>query len=61
MIMDAYNFLGIIIADESIEVVKVLYAGNDSWEQQAYSYLEKESNDNSYRKVINLMGKMNGR
>ena len=61
MIMDAYNFLGIIIADESIEVVKALYAGNDSWEQQAYSYLEKESNDNSYRKVINLMGKMNGR
>lgn len=61
MIMDAYNFLGIIICDESIEVVKVLYAGNSSWEQQAYSYLEKESNDNSYRKVINLMGKMNGR
>lgn len=61
MIMDSYNLLGLIIADESIEVVKFLYAGNTMWEQQAYSYLERESNDNSYRKVINLIGKMNGR
>lgn len=60
-ILDAYNLLGIIICDESIEVAKVLYTGNDNWEQQAYSYLEKESNDNSYKKVINLIGKMNGR
>ena len=60
-ILDAYNLLGIIICDQSIEVAKVLYAGNDNWEQQAYSYLEKESNDSSYKKVINLIGKMNGR
>lgn len=60
-ILETFNLLGIIIADESIEVVKFLYAGNDTFEQQAYGYLEKESNDNSYKKVINLMGKMNGR
>lgn len=59
MLLEAYNLLGIIIADESVEVVKFLYAGNDMWEQQAYSFLEKESNDNSYKKVINLIGKMN--
>ena len=59
MLLDAYNLLGIIIADESIEVAKFLYAGNDMWEQQAYSFLEKESNDSSYKKVINLIGKMN--
>ena len=57
MILEAYNLLGIIIADESIDVAKFLYAGNDMWEQQAYSYLEKESNDNSYKKVINLLNK----
>ena len=57
MIFDAYNLLGIIIADESIEVVKFLYVGNDSWEQLAYSYLEKETNDNSYKKIINLLSK----
>lgn len=61
MIMDAYNLLGVIIADESISVAKFLYRGNDQFEQQAYSYLERESNDNSYKKVINLIGKMNGR
>lgn len=61
MIMDAYNLLGIIICDESVEVAKVFYAGNNEYEHQAYSYLEKESNDNSYKKVINLIGKMNGR
>lgn len=57
MIFDAYNLLGLVIADESIEVVKFLYVGNDTWEQQAYSYLERESNDNSYKKVINLLTK----
>ena len=57
MIFDAYNLLGIIIADESIEVVKFLYVGNDSWEQLAYTYLEKETNDNSYKKIINLLSK----
>lgn len=61
MIMDAYNLLALFIADESIEVCKSLYAGNDQFEQQAYSFLERESNDNSYKKVINLIGKMNGR
>lgn len=61
MILDAYNLLGIMIADESIEVVKVLYAGNDMFEQQAYSSLQKESNDNSYKKIINLIGNMNRR
>jgi hypothetical protein len=61
MIMDSYNLLGIIICDESIELAKIMYAGNDSFEQQAYSYLEKESNDKSYKKVVNLIGQMNGR
>lgn len=61
MIMDSYNLMGIIICDESIEVAKIMYAGNDSFEQQAYSYLEKESNDKSYKKVVNLIGQMNGR
>ena len=59
-IMQDYNLMGIIIADDSVEVVKTLYSGNDVFDQQAYSYIEKES-DNSYKKVINLMNKMNTR
>lgn len=54
MIMDAYNLLCICICDESIEVAKFLYAGNDSYEQQAYSFLEKEGKDNT-KKIINLL------
>lgn len=61
MIMDAYNLLAIIIADESIDVCKFLYDGYDTFEQQAYSYLEKEAKDTSYKQVINLMNKMGGR
>lgn len=61
MIMDSYNLLGIMICDESLEIVKSIYAGNDSYESQAYSYLEKESNDKSYKKVISLISQMNGR
>lgn len=57
MILEAYNLLGIVICDESIQVAKFLYAGNDMFEQQAYSYLEKESNDKSYKNVINLLAK----
>ena len=59
MIMDTYNLLALIICDESIESVKFLYAGNDMFETQAYSYLEKEDKDKSYKKVINLMGQIN--
>ena len=59
-IMDAYNLLSIIIADESREVVKFLYAGNDAYEMQAYSFLERESNDKSYKKIINLISQANG-
>ena len=61
LIMDSYNLLGIIICDEALEVAKSYYAGNDSYETQAYSYLEKETNDKSYKKVISLINQMNGR
>ena len=61
LIMDSYNLLGIIICDEALEIVKAYYAGNDSYETQAFSYLEKESNDKSYKKVISLINQMNGR
>jgi hypothetical protein len=57
--LDVYNLLGLFIVDESLEVVKVLYRGNVMFEQQAFNYLEKESNDKSYKKVINLLGQAN--
>ena len=56
-VMDTYNLMGIIIADDSLEVAKFLYAGNDNWDQQAYSFLEKEGKDKSYKQVVNLLNK----
>jgi hypothetical protein len=61
MICDAYNLMGIIIADESIEVVKSYYVGNNGYEQIAYSFLEKENKNSDYKKVVNLMSQMNTR
>ena len=61
MICDAYNLMGIIIADESIEVIKSYYVGNNGYEQIAYSFLEKENKNSDYKKVINLLGKTNVR
>lgn len=61
MIMETFNLLGLVICDESVEAAKFLYAGNSTFETIAYSYLEKEGKDNSYKKVVNLIGKMNGR
>lgn len=55
-IMNEYNLLGLIICDESIEVAKILYHGNDGFEQNPYSFLNRE-NDNAkaYKDVINLV------
>ena len=61
MICDAYNLMGIMIADESIEVVKVFYVGNNNYERLAYSYMEKENSNSDYKKMVSLMGKMNTR
>lgn len=55
LIIDSYNLLGIVICDESINVAKVYYVGNDTYETQAYSFLEKEKTDKSYKEVINLL------
>ena len=61
MICDSYNLMGIMIADESIEVLKSYYVGNNGYEQIAYSFLEKEAKNSDYKKMINLFGKMNVR
>ena len=54
-IMSDYNLLGIIIADESVEAVNFLYDGQDMFETQSYSFMERENNDKSYKKIINLI------
>ena len=59
ILMEAYNLLGICIVDESLEIAKFMWdTGEDLWETVAFSNLERESNDNTYKKVVNLMTKV---
>lgn len=60
-IMNAYNLMDIVIANESIEYAKFLYDDGDSmFETITFDALQKSSRDSSsYKKIINLMAKMN--
>ena len=59
-ILDAYNFMCIVIANESIETASFLYdTGDDNYERLTFSNLEREASDNGYKKIVNLLTKMN--
>ena len=59
ILMESYNLLGISIVDESLEIAKFMWdTGEDLWETVAFNNLERESNDNTYKKVVNLMTKV---
>lgn len=59
-ILDKYNLMDICLVDESLEIAKFLYDDGDSlFETYTFDALEKEARDNSYKKVVNLMSKMN--
>lgn len=57
-IMQKFNLLALVIADEANEVAKFLYDGNTSFEMVAYSSLSKDMRDSkSVNKAINLINK----
>ena len=59
-ILEAYNLMDIVIADESLEIAKFLFDDGDGiYDVLPFDNLEKEAKDNSYKKMINLMSKMN--
>lgn len=59
VLMENFNLLGICIIDESLEIAKFMFdTGEDMWETVSFSNLERESNDNTYKKVVNLMTKI---
>lgn len=58
-IMDSYNLLCFVVVDETLEVAHFLYDGDTSFEQISFNSLERESGDGSYKKVINLLSKIN--
>lgn len=59
-ILENYNLMDIVIADESLEVAKFLFDDGDGvFETLTFDSLEKEAKDSSYKKVVNLMSKIN--
>jgi len=58
-ILEAYNLMGIVITDESLEVARFLFDDGDGiYETLPFDALEKEQKDSTYKKVINLVDKM---
>lgn len=58
-LLDAYNFMCICVANESTEVASFLYdTGDDTYEMIPFTGLERESTDNSYKKMVNLLTKV---
>ena len=57
-ILDSYNLLSFVIADEALETVKFLFDGEGGFETLSFSALEREAGDNSYKKIVNLMSKI---
>lgn len=58
-IMEAYNFMGVCVVDEVLEVAKFIDdTGDDVYETLSFSHLERENTSNDYKKIINLMNKV---
>ncbi len=58
-IMESYNLMGVVIVDETQEVASFMFdSGDDMYEQVSFNNLEREANDGSTKKIINLMTKL---
>ena len=58
-IMEAYNLMSTVIVDESLEYANFIFdTGDDEYETITFNALERESGDNNYKKIINLMTKV---
>ena len=55
MIMDSYNLLGLIIADEATESAKILYDGYNEFEVASYNAMDRDLSDRNYKKMVNLI------
>jgi hypothetical protein len=54
-IMDNFNLLCLVIADEANEVAKFLYDGNSEFEILSYRALDKDNKDKDMRQAVNLL------
>ena len=58
-IMESYSLMCCVIIDEGIESAKFIFdTGHDEYETLSFNHLERDAQDNSYKKIVNLMTKM---
>ena len=58
-IMESYSLMCCVIIDEGVESAKFIFdTGHDEYETLSFNHLEREAQDNSYKKIVNLMTKM---
>lgn len=58
-IMESYSLMCCVIIDEGVESAKFIFdTGHDEYETLSFSHLERDTQDNSYKKIVNLMTKM---
>lgn len=59
-LFDKFNLMCIAIANDATEVLSLIYdTGEDNFEKVSYSGLEREASDGGYKKMVNLLTKMN--
>jgi hypothetical protein len=61
MIMDKYNLLCLVIADEVNEVARFMYDGNNEFESISYLVLSREAKDKSIRQATDYLIRNGGR
>lgn len=60
VLMEGFNLMGIVLIDDSIEISKFLFDdGEGMFETLTYEALAKEDKNGDYKKIINLMDKIN--
>ena len=61
-LLEAYNFMGAVIANESTEVASFIFdSGDDIYEDISYRSLERESGGQSEKKIINMLARQQSR
>ena len=58
-VMESYNLMTLVIVDEEVEVARFLLDGEKYYQDYSFNSLERETGDGSYKKVINLISKIN--
>lgn len=58
-LMETYNLMTLVIVDEEIEIARFLLDGEKYYQDYSFNTLERETGDGSYKKVINLISKIN--